>query len=76
MNAIEGFYQEVLQNPCLASEVDSLLEQSDFIEPFIALGKRQGFIFSTSDVEDSILKNTARNQGSYFCLPIGCYERH
>ncbi len=74
ISELDKFYEVVIQDDNLMSQLESIIEGENLIEQIIKLGNSLGYKFTLSDVERSIANNTANFDSHYICLPIGCWQ--
>ena len=71
---LELFFEKVSQDSILINKLETIIEKENFIEQIVIFGNTLGYDFTASDVRQSIVENTANPNGSYICLPLGCWE--
>ncbi len=69
------FWQELINNPLLMQQFESITHREHFIKLATRLGSGRGYSFTAADLEEAIEDSTATEQGEYFCLPIGCWHK-
>ena len=69
------FWQELINNPPLMQQFESITHREHFIKLAMRLGEGRGYTFTASELEEAIEESTAGEQGEYFCLPIGCWHK-
>jgi hypothetical protein len=71
---LEQFYEFVGRDNNLLSQLDSILENENYLEQIVKLGNSLNYNFTTSDLYQSITKYTANSNSNYICLPLGCWR--
>ena len=71
---LEQFYEFVGQDNNLLSQLDSIVENENYLEQIVKLGNSLNYTFTTSDLYQSITKYTANSNSNYICLPLGCWR--
>ena len=71
---LEQFFNKVSQDSILTSKLESIIEEKNFMEQIVILGNSLGYTFTIKDVRQSIAEHTANPDGSYICLPLGCWR--
>ena len=74
MKSLNEFYQLITSDSTLTKQFELIVHKQNFSKLLVRLGAGKGYQFTVSEVEDSIKENTASEQGSYICLPIGCWH--
>ena len=74
ISELDKFYEVVIQDDNLMSQLESIIERENLIEQIIKLGNSLGYKLTLSDVEQSIADHTANSDSHYICLPIGCWQ--
>ena len=69
------FFQELINNPPLMQQFESITHRQHFLKLAMRLGEGRGYNFTALELEEAIEDNTAGGQGEYFCLPIGCWHK-
>lgn len=71
---LEQFYEFVGRDNNLLSQLDSIVENENYLEQIVKLGSSLNYTFTTSDLYQSITKYTANSNSNYICLPLGCWR--
>lgn len=68
---LDLFYEKIAGDAILSEKFDFIMENmgENYAEAIVALGADLGYKFSTQQLKDSISQ-----QGSYVCLPLGCWS--
>ena len=71
---LEHFFEKVSQDSVLLDKLEAVFKEENFIEQITVFGNSLGYNFTASDVRRSIAEHTANLDGSYICLPFGCWQ--
>ena len=74
LSELENFYEVISQNNNLLAQLDSIIENENYLEQIVKLGNSLNYTFTTSDLYQSITKYTANSNSNYICLPLGCWR--